>query len=71
MEIAKLSMTPEQSRHYNKYYTSTNLNVLANNTNKLNTYPGKYDNYETEKLCTLSDEEQKNISIYFNHIYDN
>lgn len=45
-DIAKLSMTPTQSRQYTEYYTSTTLTDLIQNPNSLRSLKDKEDNYE-------------------------
>ena len=65
-EISKYTMTPEQSREYDKYYTNTTLDELYLNINELKSLDSKKDNYSEDKECFINDDNTKqNIKTLF------
>jgi putative endopeptidase len=49
--LAYITMTSEQSRDYDKYYTNTNLVDFYKNMDKLNFNPDKLNNYLDDEKC--------------------
>ncbi len=48
-KIADFTMTPDQSREYDKYYTNTTIHDFSKEINNLNSLPRKQENYNKEE----------------------
>jgi putative endopeptidase len=70
-KIANYTMTPDQSRNYDKYYTNTNLNELYSNINQLNSLDEKNNNYpEDNRNFNLEGNILKDLPVFFEKIYE-
>ena len=69
-KIANFTMTPDQSREYDKYYTNTNLEDFYKNINQLNSLERKKENYsDDQKEYTLDDNMKNKVKEFFEKIY--
>jgi len=69
-KIAYFTMTPEQSREYDQYYTNTTLEKLYQDINELNTLDKKEENYpENERYFQLSNDRISHVSQLLEKIY--
>lgn len=69
-DIAKLSMTPTQSRQYTEYYTSTTLTDLIVNPNSLRSLKDKEDNYtDGDKTFELDAETLDKGADFWSMVY--
>lgn len=69
-KIAYFTMTPEQSREYDQYYTNTTLEKLYQDINKLNSLDKKEENYpENDRHFQLSDNRVVQVSQLLEKIY--
>jgi predicted metalloendopeptidase len=71
-DIAKISMSPDQSRKFTEYYTDTTLSALCDKRiNELNYLVEKEEHYdENDKNYLLSDAEIQNTSAFFEMLYN-
>ena len=57
-KIAEFTMTPDQSREYDKYYTNTTIHNLPTEINNLNSLSRKEENYDENSRNYKLNEEQ-------------
>jgi len=70
--IAYYTMTPDQARNYDQYYTNTTLTDLYKNINTLNSLDDKTTNYpENDRAFKLEDHiTLEDVSLFFERVYD-
>ena len=69
-KIAYFTMTPEQSREYDQYYTNTTLEKMYQDINMLKSLDKKEHNYpENEQNFQLSEEEVLKVSQLLQELY--
>ena len=69
-KIAYFSMTPEQTREYDQYYTNTTLEKLYQDINELNSLSKKEDNYsEEDRHFQLSEEKILEVTQLMEGLY--
>ena len=67
--IADFTMTPDQSREYDKYYTNTTIHDFSKEINNLNSLPRKQENYnEKERNFKLNDDSIQIIEDLWSEI---
>jgi predicted metalloendopeptidase len=60
-KIADFTMTPDQSREYDKYYTNTTIHDFSKEINNLNSLPRKQENYNEEERDFKLDDDSIQI----------
>lgn len=70
-KIAEYSMTPDQSREYEKFYKNTTLEGIYNDINNLNSLPRKQEeNYEdNNRYFQLTEKEIEQSKEFFESLY--
>jgi len=70
-KIADYTMTPDQQREYDQYYTNTTLEDIYTNINSLNSLSRKLtENYEDDKVFELNEDELYKSKLFFESIYE-
>jgi putative endopeptidase len=70
-KIAKYTMTPDQSREYDQYYTNTNLDLIYKEANSLRSLERKKENYlEGNKEYFFDENMSLNFERFFVFVCD-